>query len=79
MEEPTKSKLYILDDDIHYANLLADVAINLGWEIEKIDKATTFLNVELPTVGTLVLDLKMPDMDGIEVIRALAKKTQHYH
>lgn len=67
-------KLYILDDDEQYASLLAEIAINSGWQVEVENSPSSFLNTALPNNSVLILDLVMPEMDGIEVIRALAGK-----
>ncbi len=67
-------KLYILDDDEQYATLLAEVASNIGWEVTAEQNPITFLQDNILQGSVLVLDLNMPEMDGIEVIRALAKR-----
>lgn len=67
-------KLYILDDDEQYASLLAEIAISSGWQVEIEHSPSIFLNADLPNNSVLILDLVMPEMDGIEVIRALANK-----
>lgn len=67
-------KLYILDDDEQYASLLAEVATNEGWQAITEQSAFAFLKSDFPLNSVLVLDLIMPEMDGIEVIRALAEK-----
>lgn len=70
----SKLKVYVLDDDVDYADLLVEVAVEAGWQAESVHSATSFLLTDIPQSGVLVLDLNMPDMDGIEVIRALADK-----
>jgi len=67
-------KLYILDDDEQYAMLLAEVASNNGWEAIVDQNPTDFLQKNIVQGSVLVLDLNMPEMDGIEVIRTLADK-----
>ncbi len=67
-------KLYILDDDEQYAALLAEVASNIGWEVMAAQNPVSFLQNNILPGSVLVLDLNMPEMDGIEVIRALAEK-----
>ena len=69
MTDPT---LYILDDDTQYADLLATVASNAGWEAIVETNPVKFLEKDLSKIELLVLDLNMPEMDGIEVIRAIA-------
>ncbi|VAW93399.1 diguanylate cyclase/phosphodiesterase (GGDEF & EAL domains) with PAS/PAC sensor(s) [hydrothermal vent metagenome] len=67
-------KLYILDDDEQYATLLAEVASNIGWEVLAQQDPIAFLQDDILQGSVLVLDLNMPEMDGIEVIRVLAEK-----
>ncbi len=67
-------KIYILDDDLQFAELLSEVARSAGWLTEHKQSASEFLKMSLPENTVLVLDLNMPEMDGIEVIRALAEK-----
>ncbi len=67
-------KLYILDDDEQYATLLSEVASNIGWDVITEHNPVSFLQNKIEKEGVLVLDLNMPEMDGIEVIRALAEK-----
>lgn len=68
-------KLYVLDDDLQYARLLAGVAKRSGWDVQVEDDPHKFLAREFEE-AVLVLDLVMPQMDGIEVIRELGNKTQ---
>lgn len=70
MKSPT---LYILDDDTQYADLLAVVAKNAGWEAIVETSPLKLLAKNLSEIELLVLDLNMPDMDGIEVIRTIAE------
>lgn len=66
--------LYILDDDEQYAHLLAELATNAGWVAKAEQDPLVFLENDLSKVKVLVLDLNMPEMDGIEVIRLIAEK-----
>ena len=67
-------ELYILDDDEQYAQLLGEVARNNDWNVQIEQSPITFLKTNLNKDAVLVLDLVMPEMDGIEVIRALSEK-----
>ncbi len=71
MPQPT---LYILDDDQEYANLLVEFASGSGWNAIAEYDPVVFLEKDLSDVHVLVLDLNMPELDGIEVIRAIAEK-----
>jgi EAL domain-containing protein (putative c-di-GMP-specific phosphodiesterase class I)/ActR/RegA family two-component response regulator len=66
--------LQILDDDVQYAGLLVDVAATEGWDAVAYHDPIEYLKENVPKSGILVLDLIMPGMDGIEVIRSLAKQ-----
>lgn len=66
--------LFILDDDPQYAELLSDVANDEGWEVNFSTDPTSFLQKEVSEQTILVLDLIMPDIDGIEVIRELSRR-----
>lgn len=68
------NQLYVLDDDSQYAHLLAEVAMAAGWETQVETNPVEFLTLGLKQHGVLVLDLVMPEMDGIEVINALAER-----
>lgn len=68
-----KPKLYVLDDDEQYAKLLVEVASTAGWNACHELSPTDFIETKYEAQGVLVLDLDMPEMDGIEVIRSLAR------
>ena len=70
-------ELYILDDDEQYAELLTEVANNAGWKASHEQSPYQFFNKTIEPHAVLVLDLNMPEMDGIEVIRKLADKNLH--
>jgi len=70
-------ELYILDDDEQYAELLTEVANNAGWKASHEQSPYQFFNKVIKPHALLVLDLNMPEMDGIEVIRKLADKNLH--
>jgi len=72
-----KNNLYIIDDNVDYANMLVKQATKSGWQAYSIQEPTEFLNQPLPESGVIFLDLTMPEMDGFQVIEALAKKQCH--
>ncbi len=67
-------QLYILDDEIEYLNLLAQCAIGEGWTVSIESDPVRFLEQGVPMEGLLVLDLVMPDRDGIEIIQHLVSQ-----
>ncbi|MDX1695392.1 MAG: response regulator [Ketobacteraceae bacterium] len=65
-------RLYIVDDEADHARMLADYATELGWAVKVEQDPARFLNYDHHDSGVLVLDLIMPDMDGIEIIQGIA-------
>jgi len=67
--------VYLVDDESELVELLTDVAELAGLEAQGFTQASAFFEkVTIFNTGSiLVLDLHMPEMDGIEVMRRLAK------
>jgi EAL domain-containing protein (putative c-di-GMP-specific phosphodiesterase class I)/ActR/RegA family two-component response regulator len=71
---PDTYDLFILDDDPQYAELLSEIAHGEGWNVDFTVDPVAFLAKEISSKTILVLDLVLPNVDGIEVIRELAKR-----
>lgn len=68
--------VHIVEDDPQYCNLLKEMAGQFGWQCQVHENAKSFTK-NIPKTGILILDLAMPDIDGIEVISKLKEaKTQ---
>jgi EAL domain-containing protein (putative c-di-GMP-specific phosphodiesterase class I)/DNA-binding NarL/FixJ family response regulator len=68
------SHLYIVDDDTLTCELLCIVAEPLFKGITVFNAAGDFLALDINDNDVVLLDLMMPDVDGIEVLRNLAEK-----
>ena len=66
------SRLFIVDDDTQLCELLEDYTKDC-FNVFTFQSAITFLETTLSNQDIIILDLKMPDMDGIEVIRNLSR------
>ncbi len=67
------TRLLIIDDDREHAGLVETVAAGLGFAVEATQDPRRFLELAvhwLPAI--VVIDLMIPEIDGIELIRALA-------
>ena len=67
-----EKRLLSVDDDAGILAIINNVAAELGFEVETINNSIRFMTAYVrikPDVITL--DLMMPDMDGIEVVRWL--------
>jgi len=68
------SRLFIVDDDIQTCELLKEAAEVLFTEVCVYNDARLFLQKNIYDTDIVLLDLMMPEIDGIEVIRHLAKR-----
>ncbi len=64
--------VYIIDDDEQIAELLKNAVLSFGLAAESYTSAQPFFDMTLDENDIILLDLNMPDMDGVEVIRTLA-------
>ncbi|MDQ7048568.1 MAG: EAL domain-containing response regulator [Enterobacterales bacterium] len=69
-----KVTIYILDDEPEMLALLGDMVEDLDLQAQCFNDAVDFFNQvkSFPINSLLVLDLNMPNMDGIQVMRQLA-------
>jgi len=76
----TKPKIYIVDDDESVRIALSRLIKSSGYIAEIFNSAQSFLDSIPPdTRGILILDIRMPDIDGFQVqkkLNALYSKLQ---
>lgn len=74
MTEPDRSNLKVLiaDDEVEFAaTLVARLKLRNFWATMTNSGNATLLAIEQGQPDVLVLDLKMPDLDGLEVLANL--------
>ena len=72
MRRDVMGRLLVVDDDPNFSTLIRSVALTQGFEVRTVNQAREFKSAYgefAPNV--IVLDLVMPDMDGIEVLEYL--------
>ena len=68
--------VFIVDDDISVRESLEPLIARAGWRPEVFATAQEFLaRPHVPQPGCLVLDLSLPDLDGLELQRRIADRT----
>lgn len=66
------SKILIIEDDHDIAELVSIHMIDVGFETEKVHDGTEgFINAIQGIYELIILDLKLPGMDGLEICRKL--------
>jgi len=73
-----KCHLTIVDDDAALAELYSNVAESVGMKITRYSNGNDFVHSALDRMQIVLLDLMMPQMDGIQVLHRLAKSEFKY-
>jgi FixJ family two-component response regulator len=72
-----KPVVFIVDDDISVRESLRPLIAQAGWQSEVFASAAEFLGHRGALVpGCLVLDVSLPDLDGLEVQKRIADRTE---
>jgi EAL domain-containing protein (putative c-di-GMP-specific phosphodiesterase class I)/FixJ family two-component response regulator len=70
----TRQRILILDDDSEVGGLVSSAADGLGLECVAASDAAGFFLSLTPDVTLILLDLVMPDIDGVEILRMLGEQ-----
>lgn len=71
-------KILVVDDDKDIVELMSIYITNEGYEVEKAyngKEALTKLHTN-PDIGLMILDVMMPEMDGLAVVREVRKDSK---
>lgn len=72
--------LYIVEDDRNIQEIEAFALKNSGYSVETFDCAKEFYNrVKLRVPDLVVLDIMLPDEDGLEIVRKLRMQAETKH
>ncbi|GAA1895322.1 response regulator transcription factor [Streptomyces sodiiphilus] len=67
-------RVLLVEDDDEFADALSTALWRHGYEVLRADSGARAL--EAPAVDLVLLDLGLPDLDGIEVLRRLRERSQ---
>jgi FixJ family two-component response regulator len=77
MEGRGQSVVSIVDDDASIRRSVGNLLLSLGFRVESFASAVAFLqSAHRENTGCLVLDLRMPGMDGYDLLAHLAHTGQ---
>jgi two-component system response regulator FixJ len=72
MAAPT---IFLIDDQAAIRHALGEMLSVFGFTVETYDSADSFLQaIDQPRSGCVVADVRMPGMDGIELVRELGRR-----
>ncbi len=77
--KPTTKKdcIFIIDDNLDNIKLLERILLDLNYSVRvAVRGASALKSIQLYQPGLILLDLKMPDMDGYEVCKKLKNNQQ---
>lgn len=78
LEEPLTKRILVADDEAFIVKVLKDRFIHWGYQVETaFDGKETLEKVEYFNPHLIVLDLKMPKLDGLKVIEETKNKYPH--
>jgi len=69
----SQAKLIVVDDELDLAEFVCDVAEQSGFIAEQYNDALDFKKQYDKCADVIILDLMMPGVDGVEIIRFLAQ------
>jgi two-component system, LuxR family, response regulator FixJ len=68
--------VFVIDDQASVRHALAEMLGVFGFEVETYDSAISFLrSLAAPRIGCIVADVRMPGIDGIELVRELTRRS----
>ena len=71
--------VFVIDDDAAMRDSLKDLIRSVGLRVELFASAQDFLRSEHPDVpGCIVLDVRMPEIDGLSAARAIRMAFRRY-
>jgi len=72
MSVPT---IFVIDDQPSVRHAIGEMLTVFGFAVETFDSATNFLkDVDTTRPGCVVADVRMPGMDGIELVREMTRR-----
>ncbi len=70
----SERRLLVVDDERDFAEFVSKAAIDLGYETRVCTQSGEFQRIYTELIPThIVLDVVMPEIDGIEIMQWLAK------
>jgi EAL domain-containing protein (putative c-di-GMP-specific phosphodiesterase class I) len=72
--ESAARQLLVVDDEPDIADFIRDVALDVGFEAQSVHLAGQFEQQYTESLDVIIMDLVMPERDGVELLRFLAER-----
>jgi FixJ family two-component response regulator len=70
-----RARIHVVDDDPGLRGALSDLLESMGYEVSTYGSTTEFLaNGQLSVPGCLILDVRLPEMSGLDLQEKLARE-----
>jgi two-component system response regulator FixJ len=70
-----RSTVFVIDDQCSVRHAIGEMLSTFGYDVQTYESADSFLRALDPLRhGCIVADVRMPGMDGIELVRELARR-----
>ena len=69
-----EQRILVIDDDNTICEVVSALARTMGFECASTKDSASFLDLITPDTTLILLDLVMPGLDGIEVLRLLGER-----
>ena len=77
-KEPPSALILVAEDDRAMRELLADILRDAGWEVVSVaDGMEAVRELKAAPIRAVLTDLKMPNMDGMELLRHVVRDHPH--
>ncbi len=77
-KEAANRRVFVVDDDDDVRDSTTFLLQIEGYEVEAFSSAGAFLgSISPPYKGCVITDVRMPGMNGVELIAQMRKKTSH--
>ncbi len=72
----SSTRILLVDDEVHFANTMKKVLENRGYSVTALNSGDSAVSTlkEDSNYDVMILDLKMPGMDGIATLKELKKQ-----
>ncbi|MDD2889271.1 MAG: sigma-54 dependent transcriptional regulator [bacterium] len=71
----TKARILVVDDDKYWCQCLSDLLLDEGYDVNIADDGIKAMElIDRGNFHLIIVDLKMPKMDGLEVLKSIKKQ-----